>query len=375
MRTDKVLAIENLRLFLMALVVMHHAACTYAGPRLWYYQQITRDVTFFTLLTSFIAVNQSFFMGLFFLIAAYFTPASIKRRGTGGYVKERLVRLGLPLIVFFFVISPSTKFMATRHLQPEAIPLWHYLVTFQGIGFGPLWFVEALLYFTLAYTLGRCLWPSFAARQRQRLEMPGDAALFVFAVLTGTLSWIVRIRFPVGTALAPLSFQLPHFAQYILLFAAGIAAHRNQWLSAITFKRGLRWFLFAQLLIFIGAPVLLHIGGGFSGNLEPFYGGWHWQAFLYALWEQVAGMAMIMGLLGLFIHRFSHQPDRIKRLSESTYAVLILHAPILVGLSVAASGIRLDPFYKFIGIAPLAVVFSFAAAVLIRKIPLVAKVV
>ncbi len=375
MRTDKVLAIENLRLFLMALVVMHHVACSYAGPWLWYYHQPTNERTYNTLLTAFIAVNQSFFMGLFFFIAAYFAPAALGRRGTRDYLKERLVRLGLPLIVFFFVISPSTKFMATRHLRTEAIPLWHYLLTFQGIGFGPLWFVEALLYFSLIYALGRCLWPSFPTRHRQRLEMPGEAALFLFAVLTGILSWIVRIRFPVGTALAPLSFQLPHFAQYILLFAAGIVAHRNQWLSAITFKRGLRWFLFAQLLIFIGAPTLLNFGGGFSGDLKPFYGGWHWQAFFYALWEQVAGIAMIMGLLGLFNHKFSRQPDWIKRLSESTYAVLILHAPILVGLSVAASDIRLDPFYKFIGIAPLAVVFSFTAAVLIRKIPIVAKVV
>ena len=32
MRTDKALAIENLRLFLMTLVVMHHTACADRAP-------------------------------------------------------------------------------------------------------------------------------------------------------------------------------------------------------------------------------------------------------------------------------------------------------------------------------------------------------
>jgi fucose 4-O-acetylase-like acetyltransferase len=374
MRPDKNPAIENLRLFLMALVVAHHAACSYGGPWLWYYHQPTRDPALSTLLLTFIAVNQSFFMGLFFFIAAYFTAASLDRKGVGVYLKERCLRLGVPLLAFFLVISPITKFMATRHLTGGTEPLWRYLVTLRGIGFGPLWFVEALLYFSIVYALARGLPDGVLRRCQAPLGPPGAWALVVFAAAAGILSAGVRLWFPVGWALAPCSFQLGHFPQYLLMFAMGVAAWRGQWLTAIAWPGAQRWFLCAQLLIFAGAPAMLLLGGGLSGNLRPFYGGWHWQALAYAVWEQMTGVALMTGLLGIFHTRLGRQPDWVKSLSESTYGVLLVHAPILVALGVVLHTSPMDPFYKFVCMVPLGVPLSFAAAALMRKLPAVKKV-
>lgn len=375
MRPDKHPAIENLRLFLMALVVMHHAACSYAGPWLWYYHQPTRDPAYSTLLVGFIAVNQAFFMGLFFFIAAYFTAASLDRKGVAVYLKERCLRLGLPLLVYFLVISPVTKFMATRHLTRDPEPLWHYLVTLRGIGFGPLWFVEALLLFSIVYALARSLSAGAPGRRQASPGLPGAGALVACAVATGILTAGVRLWFPVGWALAPFSFQLAHFPQYILMFAMGVAAWRGRWLAKVGRPGAQRWFFGAQLLIFAGAPAMLLLGGGLSGNLRPFYGGWHWQALAYAVWEQVVGMALISGLLGIFHARLPRQADWVKPLSESTYAVLLVHAPILVALGAALHSSEMDPFFKFVCMVPLGVPLSFAAAVLMRKLPAVRRVV
>ncbi|MCY1373061.1 hypothetical protein D9M69_603110 [compost metagenome] len=62
---------------LTVLVISHHTAITYGGSGSWFYREVTdsgRPSSF--LLTLFCAVNQSFFMGMFFLLAGYFTPAS-----------------------------------------------------------------------------------------------------------------------------------------------------------------------------------------------------------------------------------------------------------------------------------------------------------
>jgi hypothetical protein len=37
-------------------------------------------------------------MGLFFLVAGYFTPGAVERHRAGAYLRERALRLGLPLI-------------------------------------------------------------------------------------------------------------------------------------------------------------------------------------------------------------------------------------------------------------------------------------
>lgn len=374
MKDDKIPSIQNLRIFLTALVVLHHLACTYGGPRIWYYQENTSNFALFTLLTVFIAVNQSFFMGLFFLISAYFTPKSLQTKGFAKYIKDRLIRLGIPLTLFFLVLSPITAFMGWDSLRHGSVSLWEYLLSFQGISFGPLWFIEALLLFCMVYAVVYLIGNSRFGRKPIQMQLPSDAMLIVYAVITGVLSFIVRLWFPVGWVLQPFAFQLSHFVQYILLFAVGTIAYHNQWLSSISLKRAVRWLIFAHVMIFVVTPAILLLGGALSGSLKPFYGGPYWQSLAYSLWEQLVGFALIVGLLGLFYHRDKHLSKWSVDLANSTYALFVIHAPIIVGLCVSIRTVQLDPFYKFIILGPISLVVGFSIAVLLRKIPLVSKV-
>lgn len=43
---------------------------------------------------------QAFSMGLFFLISGYFTPSSYERKGSGRFAKDRLLRLGIPILCY-----------------------------------------------------------------------------------------------------------------------------------------------------------------------------------------------------------------------------------------------------------------------------------
>ena len=58
----------------------------------------------------FLAVNQSFFMGFFFLISGYFTTGSYDRKGAWYFFKDRLVRLGIPLIFYLIFIDPLIEY-------------------------------------------------------------------------------------------------------------------------------------------------------------------------------------------------------------------------------------------------------------------------
>ena len=105
--SDRLYFADNLRTYLITLVVLHHLAIVYTGAGAFYYVEPTPiDQLALTVLVIFIAVNQAYFMGLLFLISGYFSPGSLERKGVRRFVKDRLIRLGIPLVVFFFVLNP-----------------------------------------------------------------------------------------------------------------------------------------------------------------------------------------------------------------------------------------------------------------------------
>jgi glucan biosynthesis protein C len=83
-KKSRLLYIDNLRILLTILVIMHHFAIGYGAPGGFYYSENgpMSDVSEI-LLTLFVAINQAFFMGFFFMISSYFSPGSIDRKGTG----------------------------------------------------------------------------------------------------------------------------------------------------------------------------------------------------------------------------------------------------------------------------------------------------
>ena len=104
---SRLLFVDNWRLALVILMVVHHMAVIYgAGTPFYYLEPPWKDPWAFLTLLIFVLVNQSWFMGAFFLISGYFTPQSFDRKGAGSFLKDRLLRLGIPLVIFIFVLNP-----------------------------------------------------------------------------------------------------------------------------------------------------------------------------------------------------------------------------------------------------------------------------
>ena len=244
-------------------------------------------------MTMFVATNQAFFMGFFFFLSAYFTRASYDRKGPAKFVKDRLVRLGIPLLFYSFVLSPILSYLVYYFAQEHHISYWAYLSGFNGwIDFGVLWFVEALLLFTLLYVV----WRSFWERVSSERKAPGVRVILLFALGVGVVSFLVRVIFPVGWVLRPLGFQFGHFSQYVALFVLGIVASGNDWLNRLSDKTGKRlgWVVLLLILFF---PVFYLIKEKLDMPLAWYSGGFHWQSLLYAVWEQVIGFSLIVALL------------------------------------------------------------------------------
>ncbi|WP_372949308.1 acyltransferase family protein [Mariniphaga sp.] len=359
--------IDNLRIFLISLVVLHHLSITYGAPGDWYYNETEAGFPEIIPMLMFVLTNQSFFMGMFFFVSAFFILPSLKRKGTGRFLKDRLIRLGIPLLLFYFILSPLTVFLLNRFIQDNEVSLVDFWINQKGTGFGPLWFVEALLLFTLIFLLVKPL------KVNRKIPFPGTFTILLAAIITGFLQYVIRIWLPVGWSMPFTNFQFPFFLQYIFLFVLGIVAYKNNWLDSITFKTGRNWFLFAQFILFIVFPSIFILGGSFE-EADLFMGRGTWQSAGYAILEQVLGFSLIFGLLGMAKKFVNRQGNFARQLSDSAYGVFVFHAPVIVAISIAFAGWQNSPLMKFIVLAPLALTACFVLAWLIKKIPGVRKI-
>jgi hypothetical protein len=77
-------------------------ALAYGGAGSWAVRDPAIDKISPILLGFFNALNQSYFMSAFFLLAGYFTPRSLEKKGVKQFLTDRLIRrLGIPPILIY----------------------------------------------------------------------------------------------------------------------------------------------------------------------------------------------------------------------------------------------------------------------------------
>jgi peptidoglycan/LPS O-acetylase OafA/YrhL len=327
------LYIDRLRSVMTAFVILHHTAITYGAPGGWFYNEVKPSVAVSSLLlTFFVATNQAYFMGFFFLLAGYFTPASLERKGYAKFLADRFLRLGLPLLVFVFVLGPLTAALVTAAQSKGFWSTFGYLWNHAVIITGPLWFAQALLMFSIAY----CAWRAIAGASIKQVErtarpVPRGRWWFVSAVAVGVAALAIRQVVPTGVNI--IGLQLGYIASYVFLFALGIAAWRHDWLRQLEWRQARAWIIgliFSWPLLPLGIFVARTLNGAGKSN---FGGGLSWTAILYATWEPFVAWGLIGAWLLLFRSRMNQESTRWGWLNRRAYAVYIIHPPILVGVS------------------------------------------
>jgi len=370
---------DNLRIFLTILVILHHAAIAYGASGDWVITEAASDPISPIIFTLFTAINQSYFMAAFFLLAGYFTPLSYEKKGTLKFLGDRLIRLGIPLALYTPLIFTINTYLVQNFVYAQNLSLMDILrdqFKHFNIHFGHLWFLLALLIFAGIYVVFRALVDRYASQTSIHLfrdKFPPNAVLFLSIGLLSLLTFAVRLVFPVGVWF--LNLQFAHFIHYTFCFYCGVLAYRGDWLRRISGSLAWRWGILSLFTILL-APVILILGGALeSGSVDVFLGGMTWQALSYAVWESVLLIGILIWLLYLFRERINYHGRLSKALAANVYTVYIIHQPILVALNVALLSIAIPTTVKFILASLLAVFLCFILShFIIRRIPYAKRV-
>ncbi|MEZ4737347.1 MAG: acyltransferase family protein [Caldilineaceae bacterium] len=113
-------------------------------------------------------------------------------KGVGSFVKDRLLRLGIPLVLWVLVLGPLTSIGLYLEPNPRiAEPLtWqHYRQAYPYLlGLGPLWFVALLLIFSVGYVAWRLVTGNRVSTSPSQPAQPTMRVIGLFALALALVS-------------------------------------------------------------------------------------------------------------------------------------------------------------------------------------------
>ncbi|MDT0305200.1 acyltransferase family protein [Streptomonospora wellingtoniae] len=381
--------LDNLRLLLIVLVVVHHASQPY-GPADWWYVE---DADGSPVLSTLSTVSGAFRMSLLFFVSAFLLPRSYDRKGGLRFLAERFRQFVPPILAGFLVLIPVLMYayyLNFRDYGPIGFAAY-YTDVYLGAGqrpddwsgpiwpdrqFGHLWFLQHLLVYAVLYTAWRgagslaAAWRSprnpSSPRVRPGGQAPGTAAIAVFILVVSVATFVLRGWYPVDRWVPVLEFiqaEPADLAQYTAFFVLGILAYRRGWLSAFSARAGYVWLGAGSALAaahFVAEPWL---GGVYAT------GGWNAGSLLWSTTETLMSTALSIGLLIAFREWVAGPSRLVRALAPVAFTVYVLHVPVVVALQYAVSGAPAGPLAAFGVVAAVGVVAGFALAWCVRRIP------
>jgi hypothetical protein len=385
------LGVAYLRTFVVVLVLAVHSVLAYlplvpsppssllAQPRVWEYFPVVDSKRWIgaSLIYGF---GDTSFISLFYFLSGLFVWKSLKRKGAGAFLRDRILRLGLPFLLVAALVAPLAYY--PTYLQTGADPSpaafgrqWLSLGQWPN---GPLWFVWILLVFDCLAALCFRLMPRSIKDSGPvwRGALPGPAASYALLVAVSAVAYIPLLHL-VGPFLWPgfglFFFQASRPLHYAVYFAAGIVVGGHgleQGLLAPDGKLARRWFAWAIAALFTFWLVAVDAALVATSRIS------------LRTWETMGGFAFVLccaasgfAFLAIFL-RFTRARVKVfDSLTRNAYGMYLVHIVFVTWLQYALLRAPLSAVAKgpivFLGTLPL----SWGAVAALRRLPAVARVI
>lgn len=385
-----------LKAAIILLVVAHHTCLAYhpaawpipasllAQPRAWQAYPIvdSHRAMWAAILATF---NDVFFMALMFFVSGLFVVKSYSRKGGGGYLRDRLLRLGVPFIPAAAILAPLAYYPTYLQIPvhggfADFLGQWARLGSWSA---GPVWFCWVLLVFDLIASslLGNS---GFIAKLKALTSRLTERPMKFFGVLVGiTATVYVPVALLAGpfnwAVLGPFSFQISRFLLYLIYFIAGIgvgAVGLDRGLLAARGELAAHWRIWIRwtVVAFVAFAVALQAAVGRGPQPSYFNGISSWIWVLALILFPVSCAASSFACLAASLRFFKERKSILDSLSRNAYGIFILHFVFVSWFGYSLLGASLPSFVKFLIVTSGAVGCSWIVTAALRRIPGVQKV-
>ena len=371
--------LDNIKVALIAAIIVIHAILGYAGMVVaWTYTEV-REVTLApaTEIALFLvaAPFALFLIALLFLVAGLLTPGSRERKGTARFVRDRLMRLGIPFLAYVFVIQPILVYALAHPLGLLPGSLWdEWFGPEHRLDTGPLWFVGVLLVFSLAYAVLYAVVRSAPGRHVARRPGPGDVrpitvrTLALLAAVVAPTSFAVRLLWPYGSESGISDLNFWEWPACLAVFGLGVAAAGQGWLDWVPPELVRRCGVVTA--VGVVAVVALLAVAGLQDGIDGLLGGWSLSAAAFAAVDAVLTVFGSVWLLGVAQRHLDRTYSFGPELARAAYGAFILQTAFLLGIAVLLRPLDAPAEVKALLVASGGLVCSFGVAwLLVRFVP------
>jgi len=340
-RENRIHFLDNLRTFMIFLVVAIHAGGVYESSGTWASFWIVDDPSTNNLSGILFLIMDIFTMPTIFLISGFFAPLSLKNNNEWAFLKSKFRRLIVPWAIAVLTLIPLYKviFLYSRNLPQES---WTtYFHWSNGIwSQNWLWFLPVLFLFDILYLL----------LSKAKLRIP-NISLRGAVLGTFLIGFVYSVSMDIfglrgWTKIGLLDFQNERLLIYFMAFILG----------ALCFR----------LKVFDGKPkskMLYHIGNSTAWIpvtvyifflLYPWFkpGNYIVSEIIHKLilWFSfhLALLCLVYVTIETF-RRYQNKPGRLRHeLNKNSYYVYIIHVIVMGGFALLMLSTAIPSLLKFL---------------------------
>ena len=267
-------------------------------------------------------------MPLFMLLAGFFTALSLSKRDTGNYALNRLIRLGVPLLLLWSVIPAIDEGTSELFKIPELISYIFYDIPFT-LRLDHLWFLYYLLLFYGVLLLIKTTAPLIFS-----LVIDFELSLSrVLCLWMPILILLSPLNKPIGGIFGeiPITFGEINLGSMLFMasfFIIGMQAHKSsQFLENLQRTR----FWLPSLIVFSLIPIGLLAWGGVKD--EPFAFSGSLELWIVNSLSGSAALLMVLSIMGLAMHKISSSGQMLRWLVRLSYPIYVFHLMFVISVS------------------------------------------
>jgi hypothetical protein len=382
-------AIDYVRAFVTVIVVTVHSVAGYAlvipaahPHHAWLTGAPVADTHRMPGVDLFMHVNDDFCMALMFFVSGVFVWPSLARKGSAAFLRDRVLRLGLPYVVAL-LLMPIAFYAAYRALVTDA-SFAAFLREWLSLGFwpcGPLWFIPLLFgYDAIAVALHR-LAPGPLEHVGRWASNPSRRPLTFFAaliVVSGVAYLPMQLAFGADSwvKFGPVFFQTSRLLLYGVYFFAGAVLGANDIRRTFIGHDGRLAQQWPAWTLAAVAIVVLEVARIFVVSPMAARHGFSPLAL-----HLMSGVAFVLccgtisfAVLALFLRFANTHVSILDSFSRSAYGIYLVHYGFVLWLQYALLPLDLPAAAKAATVLMAALLASWMTIAALRRIPAVARV-